>query len=106
MLHGYSTCLYNIEKRGDAMGIESEKESKSILKQAYHFDGSATTRLVPAPVAVGVAVAALREALLVVAPVTSGRGLALGGGGFTIVLLFVISRAPADDNGLVGEFGD
>ena len=85
------------------MGIESEKESKSILKQANHFDGSATMRLVPAPVAVGVAVVALRAALLVAALVTSGCGLALGGGGFIIVLLFIVFRASANDDGLVGE---
>ena len=79
------------------------KESESILKQVYRFDGGATTRLAPALVVV--VVAALRAALLVVALVTPGRGLVLGGGGFVVGLLLVVPRVPADDDGLVGEVG-
>ena len=103
VLHGCSTCLYNIGKRWDAMGIKSEKESKSILKQVYCFDGGPTTRLTPALVVV--VVVALRAALLVVALVTPGRGRVLGGGGFVVCLLLVVPRIPADDDGLVGEAG-
>ena len=51
-----------------------------------------------------VVVATLRV-LLVVAPVTPGRGLALAGAGFVVVLLLAVPRPPADDDGLVGDVG-
>ena len=84
--------------------MNRKRESENILKQIYSFDGGATTRLVPALVVV-VVVAALRAALLVVALVTPGRGLVLGNGGFVAVLLLVVPRVPADDDGLVGDVG-
>jgi len=102
VLHGYSTCLYNIGKRWDAIESKARKKAR-ILKQVYRFDGGATTRLAPALVVV--VVVALRAALLVVALVTPGRGLVLGGGGFVMGLLLVVPRVPADDDGLVGEVG-
>jgi len=83
-------------------GVESEKESNSGLKHIYRFGGGATTRLVPALVVVVVAV--LRAVLLVVAPVTPGRGLVLGGGGFVVALLPIAPRPPAADD-LVGDVG-
>ena len=52
-----------------------------------------------------VVVATLRVLLLVVASVTPGRGLALAGAGFVVVLLLAVPRPPADDNGLVGDVG-
>ena len=52
-----------------------------------------------------VVVPALRAVLLAVAPVTPGRGLALGGGGFVVVLLLVVPRLPADDEDFVGDVG-
>ena len=87
------------------MQMNRKRESENILKQIYSFDGGATTRLVPALVVVVVVVAALRAALLVVALVTPGRGLVLGSGGFVAVLLLVVPRVPADDDGLVGDAG-
>ena len=41
----------------------------------------------------------------VAAPVTPGRGLVLAGAGFVVVLLLVVPRPPADDDGLVGDVG-
>ena len=82
-------------------GIESEKESENRSKQVYRFGGGATARLAPALTVVVVPV--LRAVLLAVAPVTPGRDLVLGGGGFVAVLLLVVPRLPADD--LVGDAG-
>ena len=67
-----------------------------MLKRIYRFDGGAPTRLAPALVVLVVTVAA---------PVTPGRGLALAGAGFVVVLLLVVPRPPADDDGLVGDVG-
>lgn len=48
--------------------------------------------------------AVLRAVLLVVAPVTPGRGLVLGGG-FVVALLPIAPRPPADDADLLGDVG-
>lgn len=85
-------------------GTESEKESKNRSKQIYRFDEGATTRLAPALVVTAVA-AALRAALLAVAPATPGRGLVFGGGGLVVGLLLVVPRPPAGGGGLVGDVG-
>ena len=81
-----------------------ERKQGIVPKQVYRFGGGATTRLAPALVVV-VVVAALRAALLVVAPVTPGRGLVLGSGGFVIVLLLVVPLLPTVGGGLVGDAG-
>ena len=73
------------------------------MKRVYRFDGGAVTRPVPALVVV-VAVA-LRAVLLAVAPVTPGRDLVLGGGGFAAILVLVVPRLPADVGCLVGDVG-
>ena len=52
-----------------------------------------------------VVVVATLRVLLVVTPVTPDRGLALAGVGFVVVLLLVVPRPPADDDGLVGGVG-
>lgn len=104
VLHGYGAWSYTIVEWEEmrCKETESEKESRSRSKQVYRLD-EGKTRLAPALVVIAV-VAALRAALLAVAPATPGRGLVFGGG-FVVGLVLVVPRVTADDEDLVGDVG-